>query len=310
MKLFLGIDGGQSGTAALIGDETGRVLGHGEAGPCNHAAAAEGRAKLERAISDSVAWACAQAGLDPGEVEFEAACCGMSGGPDDKEAILARLLRVRKLVVTTDAAIALAGATSNGQGIVVIAGTGSIGLGRDARGRTARAGGWGHIFGDEGGAFDIARQAVRAALRMEEGWGPATALVPLLLAATESRNANHLLHKLYTADWPRSRAARLAPLVDQAAAEGDAVAASILNGAAQDLALAAAAVRGQLWKPADTVEVAHIGGVFESRRVLERFRTLVELEAQNRSVAPLHSPAEGALLEAWRTAGIDRWPGE
>ena len=304
MKLFLGLDGGQSGTAALIGDEAGRVLGHGEAGPCNHAAAGEGRVKLERAISDSVRWACAQAGLDAGTVEFEAASCGMSGGPEDKEAILARLLRSRKLVVTTDAAIALAGATSNGQGIVVIAGTGSIGLGRDAQGRTARAGGWGYVFGDAGGAFDITRQAVRAALRTEEGWGPATALVPLLLAATESRSANQMLHKLYTADWPRSRAARLALLVDQAAEEGDAVAVSILNGAAQDLALAAAAVRGQLWTPADLVEVAHIGGVFESRLVLERFRMLVELEAQNRPIAPLHSPAEGALLEAWRTAGI------
>ncbi|MGO9893925.1 MAG: N-acetylglucosamine kinase [Bryobacteraceae bacterium] len=310
MKLFLGIDGGQSETAALIGDETGRVLGHGEAGPCNHAAAAEGRAKLERAISDSVAWACAQAGLDPEAVEFEAACCGMSGGPDDKEGILADLLRARKLVVTTDAAIALAGATSNGQGIIVIAGTGSIAMGRDGQGRTARAGGWGYVLGDEGGAFDIARQAVRAALRMEEGWGPATALVPLLLEATGSRSASQLLHQLYGAEWPRPRAARLAPLVDQAAEEGDAVAASILNGAAQDLATLAAAVRGQLWTAAEAVEVAHIGGVFESRRVLERFRMLVELEPRNRSIPPLHSPAEGALREAWRMAGIDAWPGE
>ena len=45
MKLFLGVDGGQSGTTAVIGDETGRVLGAGEAGPCNHAAAGEGRAQ-------------------------------------------------------------------------------------------------------------------------------------------------------------------------------------------------------------------------------------------------------------------------
>jgi N-acetylglucosamine kinase-like BadF-type ATPase len=145
---------------------------------------------------------------------------------------------------------------------------------------------------------------------MEEGWGPATALVPLLLEATGSRSASQLLHQLYGAEWPRPRAARLAPLVDQAAEEGDAVAASILNGAAQDLATLAAAVRGQLWTAAEAVEVAHIGGVFESRRVLERFRMLVELEPRNRSIPPLHSPAEGALREAWRMAGIDAWPGE
>src|SRR5579883_2346580 len=64
MKLFLGVDGGQSGTTAVIGDETGRILGAGEAGPCNHATAAEGRAKLERAVSGSLAAACAAAGLD------------------------------------------------------------------------------------------------------------------------------------------------------------------------------------------------------------------------------------------------------
>ena len=84
MKYFLGVDGGQSGTTAVIGDETGRVLGTGEAGPCNHAAAAEGRAKLERAIQGSVSAACSQAGLDLANITFEAACFGLSGGPADR----------------------------------------------------------------------------------------------------------------------------------------------------------------------------------------------------------------------------------
>src|SRR5262249_48600628 len=111
MKLFLGVDGGQSGTTAVIGDETGRILGTGEAGPCNHAAVGEGRAKLERAVTGSVAGACAQASLDPGTVAFEAACFGMSGGPEDKRDIVAQLLRVKHLIMTNDAVIALAGAT-------------------------------------------------------------------------------------------------------------------------------------------------------------------------------------------------------
>src|ERR1019366_6818265 len=111
MKLFLGVDGGQSGTTAVIGDETGHVLGVGEAGPCNHAAAAEGRAKLERAVRESVAAAGEQAGIDAAAVRFEAACFGMSGGPDDKAEILERLVRAARWVVTTDAVTALAGAT-------------------------------------------------------------------------------------------------------------------------------------------------------------------------------------------------------
>src|SRR5664279_5593841 len=103
MRLFLGVDGGQSGTTAVIGDETGRILGAGEAGPCNHAAAGEGRGKLERAVTESVALACVQAGLDPAAVRFEAACFGMSGGPEDKREILAALLRADRLLVTNDA---------------------------------------------------------------------------------------------------------------------------------------------------------------------------------------------------------------
>ncbi len=304
MKLFLGVDGGQSGTTAVIGDDSGRVLGTGEAGPCNHATAAEGRAKLERAVTGSVAEACAQAGVDPATVTFEAACFGMSGGPDDKEGILASILRTKRLVVTTDAVTALAGATPEGQGIIVIAGTGSISFGRNAEGRTARAGGWGYVFGDEGGAFDIARQALRAILRMDEGWGPATGLRDPLLAATASRNANEMLHRFYTPDWPRSRVATLAPIVDAAAAAGDPVAAQILNNSAQELAMLAASVRHQLWKPEAPVAVAYIGGVFQSRLILERFRMLVELDGVTQCGPPLYGPAEGALREAYRAAGI------
>ncbi|HUA62115.1 MAG TPA: BadF/BadG/BcrA/BcrD ATPase family protein [Verrucomicrobiae bacterium] len=305
MKLFLGVDGGQSGTTALIGDETGRILGQGSAGPCNHAAAGEGRAKLERAVRGSVGDACAEAGLDAATVRFERACFGMSGGPDDKREILASILHAEKLLVTTDAVTALAGATADGLGIVTIAGTGSIAFGRNAAGRTARAGGWGYVFGDEGGAFDIARQAVRAVLRQDEGWGPPTSLRALFLEATASSNANEMVHRLYSDDWPRSRTARLAPLVDRAAGNGDAVAAQILNGAAIQLASLAASVRAPLWKAGEAVEVAYVGGVFQSDFVREKFRLLVEMEEGCRCGAPLHGPGKGALLEAYRHAGLN-----
>jgi N-acetylglucosamine kinase-like BadF-type ATPase len=305
MKLFLGVDGGQSGTTALIGDETGRILGQGSAGPCNHAAAHEGRAKMERAVRDSLREACRQAALDFDSVQFAVACFGMSGGPDDKREILAAILQADELLITTDAVTALAGATATGKGIVTIAGTGSITFGRNAGGRSVRAGGWGYVFGDEGGAFDIARQAVRAVLRMEEGWGPPTRLSALFLEATASANANQMVHRLYGDEWPRSRTACLAPLVDRAAGEGDAVASQILNGAAIYLASLAAAVRAQLWQSGEPVDVAYVGGVFESDFVREKFRMLVEMEEGCRCAAPLNGPDEGALLEAYRHAGLN-----
>ena len=298
------MDGGQSGTIVLIGDEEGRVLGAGAAGPCNHAGAAEGRQKLMRAVGDSVGAACAQAGLDAGAVRFAAACFGMSGGPADKQAVLREILAADTLVVTDDAVIALAGATGGEPGIITIAGTGSIAFGRNPQGRTVRAGGWGYIFGDEGGGFDIMRQALRASLRHEEGWGPPTALLPVLLEATGAADANDALHRFYTREWPRSRVAALAPLVDETAMAGDAVASDILHNAAQQLALLTSSVRRQLWKPGEPARVAWIGGVFRSRMLLERYRYLVELEDGNHTGPPEFGPAAGALLEAYRAVGL------
>jgi N-acetylglucosamine kinase-like BadF-type ATPase len=304
MKLFMGVDGGQSSTTALIGDETGRVLGMGQGGPCNHVGAAEGRAKLTRAVEGCVAKACEQAQLDPARVRFEAACFGMSGGPDDKEALLSEILRARKLVITHDGVIALSGATGGGPGIVTIAGTGSLCFGRNAHGQAARAGGWGYIFGDEGGAFDIVRQALRAALRFEEGWGPPTALLDALMRATGGRSANDVQHRFYTLDYPKPRIASLSRLVDEAAMAGDAVAIDILHSAAQHLALFAAAVRRQLWQEGAPVIVAYIGGAFRSQRLLSRFRELVEMEEGARCQPPEYGPAAGALFEAYRAAGL------
>jgi len=303
-KLFLGVDGGQSTTTALIGDETGRILGAGQGGPCNHVGAAEGRAKLTRAVQESLTRACAQANLDPAQIHYEAACFGMSGGPEDKEAILTEILPVTQLIVTHDGLIALSGATAGEPGIVTIAGTGCIVFGRNAAGRAARASGWGYIFGDEGAGFDITRQSLRAALRYEEGWGPATLLHDLLLQATGSKDANQVLHRFYTDEYPRPRIASLSRLADEAAIAGNPVAAGILHNAAQQLASLTAAIRQQLWKAGEPAQVAYVGGVYRSQILLERFRLLVEMENGNRCQPPVYGPAAGALIEAYRAAGL------
>ena len=299
--LFLGVDGGQTATLALIAGETGRVLGSGVAGPCNHVQGAGGREKFIAAIRGSVEAACAQAGVAPA---FAAACLGFSGGPADKEALVREILPVETLLVTDDAAIALTGAVGRQPGIATIAGTGSIAYGRNAAGKRARAGGWGYLFGDEGSAFDLVRQALRAALRFEEGWGPRTALHPMLLEQTGARSANDLMHRFYTTDFPRSRIAALAPCINEAAAKGDLSAIELLHAAAGQLAMITAAVRAQLFAAGEPVRVAWMGGVFRGVRVRERFRTLVELEEGCTAGPAAHSPAAGALMEAFQLAGL------
>jgi N-acetylglucosamine kinase-like BadF-type ATPase len=263
------------------------------------------REKFTNAIGGAVATACRQAGLPADFREFAAGCFGFSGGPKDKQSLVQEMFRFDRLQVTHDALIALSGATAGRPGIIVIAGTGSIAFGRSADGRTARAGGWGYVFGDEGGAFDTVRQALRAALRMEEGWGAPTSLRQRLLDASGTASANDLLHLFYTVDWPRPRIARLSKLVDEAATESDAIAREILSQGAQRLAAFAGAVRGQLFAEGEAARVAWIGGMFKSQAVRERFRMLVELTDGNVCGPPEMGPAAGALLEAYRIAGVE-----
>lgn len=303
-KFYLGVDGGQSSTKALVADEHGRVVGSGVAGPCNHVSGEEARGKFIEAVGGCVRRACRQAGIVSSSTEFTAACLGFSGGAEDKEAFAREVIRSARYKITHDADIALTGATAGHPGIIVIAGTGSMGFGRNASGKTARAGGWGYVFGDEGGAFDIVRRALRDALKLEEGYGPQTMLRAHLIRAAHARDANELLHRFYTPEFPRDRVAALAPLVTDAAAAGDQLAAAILASAAADLAKLAANVHSCLFEELESVPVCYIGGVFRSDLIHNFFSREVQLMIHCDVLAPIHTPAAGALIEALRLDGI------
>ncbi len=301
--LYLGIDGGQSSTIALIADHSGRVVGRGCGGPCNHVGSAEGRTKFLSAVGKSVEEACAEASLDPSTVSFAAACLGLSGGAEEKEPYARELIRSSKFKITHDAEIALSGATGGEPGIIVVAGTGSIAFGRNQEGRTARAGGWGYIFGDEGGAFDLTRRALRAALQYEEGWGPETSLRKLLLDKAAAASANEMLHLFYSQRYARTAIAAFAPLVTEAAEQGDDVSRAIVNEAAAKLAWFVEGVYRGLFFSGENVPVAYIGGVFRSSRLLREFETRIRASIPCRTQPPLFHPAAGAVLEALRLDG-------
>ncbi len=302
-RLYLGIDGGQSSTTALIAGETGRVIGRGCGGPCNHVRTGEGRAKFFNALGSCLEQARREAGVDAKSICFASACLGFSGGAEDKEAYSRELIRSSKYKFTHDADIALSGATAGEPGIIIIAGTGSMAFGRNAQAETARAGGWGYIFGDEGGAFDLTRRALRAILQAEEGWGPPTMLRELLLGATGARDANDLLHRFYTPEYSRTRIASYAPLVTQAAEDGDRMALEILENAAVKLAWFVKGVYGCIFHAPETVPVAHIGGVFRSALLRTTFSDRIRKDLGCDAGPPRLSPAAGALLEALRMDG-------
>src|SRR3989442_7479571 len=99
-----------------------------------------------------------------------AVCLGIAGVDREDEARTVRTIMRRigykaRTVVVNDALIALVAGAGNAPGIVIIAGTGSIVYGRNARHEAARAGGWGHIIGDEGNGSRICPDAPATFMR-------------------------------------------------------------------------------------------------------------------------------------------------
>jgi N-acetylglucosamine kinase-like BadF-type ATPase len=301
-RLYFGIDGGQSSTKALLADETGKVIGRGRGGPCNHVGSMEGRAKFLSAVGDCLRQAYHEAGLESTSVRFASVCLGLSGGAEDKEAYIKELIPSERYKLTHDAEIALIGGTAGEPGIIIIAGTGSIAFGRNGQMQTARAGGWGYIFGDEGGGFDLARQGLRRALQYEEGWGPPSVLHKALLEASGAASANALLHELYN-KFDRQQIAGYAKLVTNAAEQGDEVALEVLKTAAESLTSYVTGVYDQLFKKGETVQIVAVGGVFKSHAFTQKLMQNIYTSILCPLGSPKLSPAAGALLEALRQDG-------
>jgi N-acetylglucosamine kinase-like BadF-type ATPase len=230
-------------------------------------------------------------------------CLGFSGGPADKELYSRKLIRSRRFKITHDAEIALSGATGGQPGIIIIAGTGSMAFGRNASGQFARAGGWGYVFGDEGGGFDIARRGLRAALRMEEGWGPTTSIRDRFLELSGAADANSLMHCFYTTEFSRPKIAAFSLVVAETAANGDLIAKEILREAARDLVTYVEGVYRNLFSSREQPKIAFVGGVFRNPDLRTTFVELVRERIGVQPESPLLGPAAGALLDALRADG-------
>ena len=312
MGYFLGIDGGQSHTTALIADAHGRIVGTGHAGESNHTRAPGGRERLANAINQSVSAALEQAGLlknqTVAQFKFTSAYLSMTGEPEDKRAIVAELLRADVLTVEHDTRGALAGAFAGGAGVMVMAGTGSVACGETVDQRFVRVGGRGYLFADEGSAFAIARQAVSLAMRRADRVKGQDAFQAALLKHFKRVSIEAIIEDVYANVISRERLASFAAKVAALAERKETTAKAIMDAAAADLAelAEATATRLALDKP---FNVSYSGGVFKSRRLFAGFKaSLAQRVPYATVVAPRFGPDFGALLLAYRQAGKSLTP--
>ena len=164
-RAVLGVDAGGTHTRALVLAGEGRT-GMGQAGPANWTTL--GPERCAHAIAEAAGLALRAAGAPASALAR--VCVSMAGfyppwHEAEARAAISAALPGPSLRLVPDLIAAWAGATGGSAGVVLVAGTGAVAYGRDSAGRAARAGGWGPLYGDEGGGYWIGCEALRAVSR-------------------------------------------------------------------------------------------------------------------------------------------------
>jgi len=224
---YLGIDGGGTRCRARIEDESGRVLGEASSGP---AATRIGVEKVWRAIFEATEAAAAQAGLAHEDFARMRAAIGLAGlGRRGAEAALNKIAHpFASVIFISDGVAACLGAHSGSDGAIVVAGTGSVGLGLIG-GREIRVAGYGFPVSDEGSGADIGLQVVRLALRAADRRGE---LTPLLSEVLDAFDHDPYQAVAWSEEARPTDYAAFAPIVLRHANHGDPVGRRIVERAA------------------------------------------------------------------------------
>jgi N-acetylglucosamine kinase-like BadF-type ATPase len=313
MRFVLGFDGGGTKTDCVLMDESGAILGRSQTGPSNPLRVGFGAAITS--VREAARQALALAAL-PGNSSAAAVCAGLAGaGPPESaekiRALLAAEFSESILQVCTDIDLALA-AAGDGPVIVLLAGTGSFAVGRNAVGETARAGGYGSQIGDEGSAYDIGRRAVLTAMHENDRTGADSLLGQRLLRelgcadwsgvkARAQAASDEVFPRLFSviamvADWIETPSETSAETAARNSARG------ILRAAAFDLGLLAENLAERLQLRGTRFAIAKTGGMIGRSNYLES-----QIDERLRNAFPQAeigslrlSPAEAAARLALR----------
>ena len=308
MRYILGIDGGGSKTTAILADERGKVLGEGRGEASNYQTI--GLEKAGKAIKSAVAAAIEKAG-ENFSVSLEnlegklVVVAGLAGAdrPLDRERLRPVVwnqlpIRPLQLRVEHDARVALAAATGNKSGIILIAGTGSIAFGIDDTGRGVRAGGWGPILGDEGSGYSIGKAALTAVLWEYDGRGKPTSLTDRITSRLGVPRPDEIVSLVYQGPLQRPEIAKLAEIVLEEAAAGDEISQHLITDAAEHLVKLISAVLTRLDWTQQSVPVAGTGGLLRPGNLL--WKTITEMlnhsHPQVSFTPPMLPPELGAVL--------------
>jgi N-acetylglucosamine kinase-like BadF-type ATPase len=303
---FLGIDGGGTKTAAVLLDDEAEEIARAVSGPSNYHSAGLGVA--EASLRDAIHRVLSAAGMktdDVAAIGLGLAGVARPGDADVARAMLSRVARFPRAVITHDAETALVGGVGRRHGVVLIVGTGAIAYGVNGQGEARRADGWGYVIGDEGSGLWIGQEGLRAIARACDGRGPATVLKDTLLSHLGLADVNDLVTLVYADDFGVPALAGLAPLVSQAARAGDGAAQAILREAGGRLSEAVGAVVRGLSMTDEAFEVVLMGGVLQARDTVREtvVAALGPIAPRAEVIEPRYDAAIGAALLAKEGGG-------
>lgn len=294
MEYLLGMDGGGTATKICVADREGRVIARHTAGALNINGQSHGQ--FQETMAEILRW-LRTSGFQPEHCGGIGIGAAGSSNPMTKKLLTQAFEEAgyRSAVFTySDGETALAAAFPECRGIVLIAGTGSICLGRREDGTTLRIGGYGHLIDDGGSAYAMAIEMLSAVVRGEDGRGGPTALRRLVMETLELDSLEDLVGYLYAPSRSKKDIASLAVLVGQAAAAGDAAAMEIERRSAEELNLM---VQTIMMKLPEEKNIALAGSVLLKNQTIRSLVTRRILECrEDACILPVtQDAAEGAI---------------
>ncbi len=292
----VGIDGGGSGTRfVLLDEERGLLKTYTASIPSNYHLV--GVKKLEKVLKKGI-------GQVSKDGEFDVLGAGLSGVDREEDIkIVSEILsslKVKRFSVSNDAIAALWGAL-NGEGILMIAGTGSIIIGRNKKGEIARAGGWGYLLEEYCSGYWFANKAAVATLKMVDGTGKFTSLSGRIKDFYSLRDERQLVY-IYYSNFDKSKIAAAAPIVFEEAELGDEVANGIVKTGIENALEMIYAVKRRCGF-GKYFEFSYGGRVFSSSFFIKRFREVFSREFPSASFTkPRFDAATGAAVMALEDA--------
>ena len=304
---IISVDGGGTSTEVVLADIHGTPIGEGHSGPSN--AKAVGVAAAMKSLDDGIKAAFENAGLVPEPVAV--ASLGLAGfDRDEDREILSKwadggsVVQIGKLILTNDGQLVLAAGTSEGWGVGIIGGTGSIAVGKSPSGEFARAGGWGHLIGDEGSAYKLVMDTLRFIAKSVDGRMPKEATSQVLnqkvmhaLGLTDDPNG--IVSVIYQPEYDRARLASLAPSVIEAIRAEPRLIPVLLKPAGIELAEAALSVARKLQIPTGRLPVGLAGSfLLGTQEIRDALVLHLERQGYQPEIREVPRPVLGGLVLA------------